>query len=100
MTAVNVSLKDQLTLSISVAVGSALVSPSSFPHDAFQQSLFKIFVKANGPVCDSVSVVMAEPYFCHWINRLLRFMVTLAWIMGKPLSLLTDPFESLVSVVL
>ena len=26
-------------------------------------------------------------------------MVTLAWIIGKPLSLLTDPFESLVSVV-
>lgn len=56
MTAVNVSMKDQLTLSISVAVGSAL-----------QTALFVI-----------------------------PFMVTLAWIIGKPLSLLTDPFESLV----
>ncbi|KAF8896340.1 hypothetical protein BD779DRAFT_577402 [Infundibulicybe gibba] len=56
MTAVNVSVKDQLTLSISVAVGSTI-----------QTALFVI-----------------------------PLMVTLGWIMNKPLSLLMDPFESLV----
>ncbi|KIM80472.1 hypothetical protein PILCRDRAFT_822575 [Piloderma croceum F 1598] len=55
-TAVNVSVKDQLTLSVSVAVSSTI-----------QTALFVI-----------------------------PFMVTLAWAMGKPLSLLFDPFESVV----
>ncbi|TFK75224.1 hypothetical protein BDN72DRAFT_885999 [Pluteus cervinus] len=55
-TAVNVSVKDQLSLSISVAVGSTI-----------QTALFVI-----------------------------PSMVILAWTMGHPLSLLMDPFESLV----
>ena len=29
-------------------------------------------------------------------SKVIPFMVTLAWIMGKPLSLLFDPFESIV----
>ncbi|KAG6862556.1 hypothetical protein C0995_000104 [Termitomyces sp. Mi166 len=53
-TAVNVSVRDELTFSIGVAVGSAIYSE----FDA-------------------------------------RFIVTLAWAMGKPLSLLMDPFQSL-----
>ncbi|KAH0585191.1 hypothetical protein H2248_008443 [Termitomyces sp. 'cryptogamus'] len=56
MTAVNVSVKDELSFSIGVAVGSAI-----------QTALFVI-----------------------------PFIVTLAWAMGKPLSLLMDPFQSLV----
>ncbi|KAG6813419.1 hypothetical protein H0H92_011398 [Tricholoma furcatifolium] len=56
MTAVNVSVKDELTFSIGVAVGSAI-----------QTALFVI-----------------------------PFIVMLAWAMGKPLSLLMDPFQSLV----
>ncbi|KAJ7773311.1 Sodium/calcium exchanger protein-domain-containing protein [Mycena metata] len=56
MTAMNVSVKDELNFAISVAVGSTI-----------QTALFVI-----------------------------PFMVTLAWIMGKPLALLFDPFESLV----
>lgn len=56
ITAVNVSVKDQLTLSVSVAVGSAL-----------QTALFVI-----------------------------PFSVILGWITNKPLSLLMDPFQSLV----
>ncbi|KIK10351.1 hypothetical protein K443DRAFT_147283 [Laccaria amethystina LaAM-08-1] len=56
LTAVRVSVKDELTLSIGVAVGSTI-----------QTALFVI-----------------------------PFMVILAWIMGKPLSLLMDPFQSLV----
>ncbi|KAK0500355.1 Sodium/calcium exchanger protein-domain-containing protein [Armillaria luteobubalina] len=55
-TAINVSYRDQLNLSISVAVGSTI-----------QTALFVI-----------------------------PFMVTVAWIAGKPLALLFDPFESLV----
>ncbi|GLB40390.1 putative Ca(2) cation antiporter (CaCA) (TC 2.A.19) family protein [Lyophyllum shimeji] len=56
MTAVNVSVKGQLTLSISVAVGSSI-----------QTALFVI-----------------------------PSMVSLGWVLGKPLSLLMDPFQSLV----
>ncbi|KAG7451190.1 uncharacterized protein BT62DRAFT_990819 [Guyanagaster necrorhizus] len=55
-TAINVSYRDQLNLSISVAVGSTI-----------QTALFVI-----------------------------PLMVTVAWIGGKPLALLFDPFESLV----
>ncbi|KAG6856385.1 hypothetical protein H0H87_005082 [Tephrocybe sp. NHM501043] len=53
-TAVTVSVKDKLTLSLSVAVGSSI-----------QIALFVI-----------------------------PFIVTLAWIIGKPLTLLFDPYES------
>ncbi|KAF8656214.1 hypothetical protein AX16_002650 [Volvariella volvacea WC 439] len=55
-TAVTISVKDQMTLSIGVTIGSTI-----------QTALFVI-----------------------------PFMVTLAWTMGHPLSLLMDPFESLV----
>ncbi|KXN84724.1 Vacuolar calcium ion transporter [Leucoagaricus sp. SymC.cos] len=54
ITAVNVSVRDELTLSVSVAVGSSIVSGKAI------------------------------------------FMVILAWITHKPLSLLLDPFQSLV----
>ncbi|KAI0787930.1 Sodium/calcium exchanger protein-domain-containing protein [Fomes fomentarius] len=56
VTAVTVSVKDKLTLSLGVAVGSSI-----------QIALFVI-----------------------------PFIVTLGWIIGKPLSLLFDPFESIV----
>ncbi|KAI0649267.1 calcium/proton exchanger [Trametes meyenii] len=56
VTAVTVSVKDKLTLSLGVAVGSSI-----------QIALFVI-----------------------------PFIVTLGWIMGKPLSMLFDPFESIV----
>ncbi|KAI0091210.1 Sodium/calcium exchanger protein-domain-containing protein [Irpex rosettiformis] len=56
ITATNVSVEDQLTLSISVAVGSTI-----------QTALFVI-----------------------------PFMVLLGWVLGKPLALLFDPFESIV----
>ncbi|KAH7909495.1 Sodium/calcium exchanger protein-domain-containing protein [Hygrophoropsis aurantiaca] len=56
VTAINVSVKDQLSLSVSVAVGSTI-----------QLALFVI-----------------------------PFMVTLGWILDKPLALLFDPFESVV----
>jgi len=55
-TAVTVSVKDKLTLSLGVAVGSSI-----------QIALFVI-----------------------------PFIVTLGWILGKPLTLLFDPFESIV----
>ncbi|THH12715.1 hypothetical protein EW146_g7433 [Bondarzewia mesenterica] len=56
VTAVSVSVKDKLTLSLGVAVGSSI-----------QIALF-----------------------------VLPFIVTLGWMMGKPLTLLFDPFESIV----
>ncbi|KAG2035262.1 Sodium/calcium exchanger protein-domain-containing protein [Suillus americanus] len=56
VTAVNTSVKDQLNLSVSIAVGSSI-----------QTTLLVI-----------------------------PFMVTLGWIIGRPLALLFDPFESVV----
>ncbi|KAJ3574178.1 hypothetical protein NP233_g1936 [Leucocoprinus birnbaumii] len=56
ITAVNVSVRDELTLSVSVAVGSSI-----------QTALF-----------------------------VFPFMVILGWIINKPLSLLLDPYQSLV----
>ncbi|KAF8442497.1 hypothetical protein L210DRAFT_3644588 [Boletus edulis BED1] len=56
VTAMNVSVKDQLGLSVSVAVGSAI-----------QIALL-----------------------------IIPFMVTLGWLLNKPLALLFDPFESIV----
>ncbi|KAJ7104214.1 Sodium/calcium exchanger protein-domain-containing protein [Mycena belliarum] len=55
VTAVSVSVKDKLTLSLGVAVGSSI-----------QIALFVI-----------------------------PFIITLAWILGKPLTMLFDPFESI-----
>nr|AVR29897.1 putative calcium-hydrogen exchanger 5 [Ganoderma lucidum] len=70
VTAVTVSVKDKLTLSLGVAVGSSIVRPipPTLPH--FPRHQIALFV--------------------------IPFIVTLAWIMGKPLSLLFDPFESIV----
>jgi Ca2+:H+ antiporter len=59
VTAVNTSVKDQLNLSVSIAVGSSI-----------QTTLLVI-----------------------------PFMVTLGWIIGRPLALLFDPFESVVLYV-
>lgn len=74
ITATNVSVEDQLTLSISVAVGSTIVwltfcNLRFFAHTttAQQTALFVI-----------------------------PFMVLLGWVLDKPLALLFDPFESIV----
>ncbi|KAH9994793.1 Sodium/calcium exchanger protein-domain-containing protein [Russula vinacea] len=72
VTAVTVSVKDKITLSLGVAVGSSI-----------QIALFVI------------------PYVCVrrrgvLLTQLRSFMVTLGWILGKPLTLLFDPFESIV----
>lgn len=90
ITAVNVSVKDQLTLSISVAIGSALVRRSMLvsmpPTDAHL---------ANGTFLYSVRRTPSLRYPQADIN--IRCLVILAWIINKPLSLLMDPFQSLVS---
>ncbi|PPQ99158.1 hypothetical protein CVT24_009348 [Panaeolus cyanescens] len=72
MTAVSVSMKDKLNLSLGVAVGSSI-----------QIALFVI------PFVPSLNAVrlLAESS--------VRFIVVLAWILGKPLTLLFDPYESI-----
>jgi len=57
--------------------------------------LFDLFVVANCPFCDTVS---REANFSR-IRVLIvppSFIVTLGWIMDKPMSLLFDPYESIV----
>lgn len=85
--------------SISVAVGSTIVSSflsvPNLPYISINTSLFT----ANCSVCHSVSRPPNLDYSTWKADQLRRFsfMVTLAWAMGKPLALLFDPFESLVS---
>ena len=74
VSAITVSVKDKLTLSISIAVGSSIVS-------------------------------FLLPSWCCTINSLQSqqialfvtpFTIILGWIIGRPLTMLFDPFESIV----
>ncbi|KAG6872394.1 hypothetical protein C0995_010092 [Termitomyces sp. Mi166 len=73
VTAVTVSVKDKLTLSLSVAVGSSI-----------QIALFVI------PLV--ISYGLSE-YGTH-VSLYNSFIVTLSWMLGKPLTLLFDIYES------
>lgn len=79
VTAVNVSVKDKLTLSSAVAIGSTIVS-SRFLH------------------CESTITPSRTPSVGYAEQQLSLFviplMVIVAWITGYPLGLLFDPFES------
>jgi hypothetical protein len=66
-------------------------------HRAF--TIINTSIKANRLAAHPVRVVR-QMIFIIVTERPSRFMVTLAWTMGKPLSLLTDPFEALVSGIL
>jgi Ca2+:H+ antiporter len=91
VTAMRVSVRDELSLSISVAVGSTIVSLSI---DLIQRHT-ETPCLANRTICDPVcslwDLMMLELIFP-------RFMVLLAWVVNKPLTLLMDPFQSLVRV--
>ena len=72
------SVKDKLTLSLGVAVGSSIVraTPSY----------------TAPPVATNRYVYVTQQIALF----VIPFIVTLGWIIGKPLSLLFDPFESIV----
>ena len=76
ITAINVSVKDQLSLSISVAVGSTIVSRFC----VLRQSRFSL----NRTRAQQTALFV------------IPAMVILGWVLGKPLALLFDPFESVV----
>jgi len=90
-TAVRASLEDRLHLSLSVAIGSSIVR--SFPRHLL--SVIVDYYPANRALCYSVRFIThipspaVHPYSC-------RLIVILGWILGKPLSLLFDPLESVV----
>jgi len=91
-TAVKVSVKGKPTLSLGVAVGSSIVS--SFLQNGFycDSSLSsKLFSSCFRALCDCVPHLFQFIYLNGF-----RFIVTLGWIMGKPLTLLFDPLESIV----
>jgi Ca2+:H+ antiporter len=89
VTAINVSFKDQVSLSISVAVGSTIVSHCFAP---VVQETHTSWI-ANGTFCYTVR--MDGPRI-HRLIPIVRLMVTFGWLMQKPLALLFDPFESVV----
>ena len=74
VSAVTVSIKDKLTLSISVAVGSSIVS--SLLSGATQRNSFILI--------QQIALFV------------IPFTVVLGWIMGRPLTMLFDPFESII----
>ena len=98
LSAVKVSVKDELTLSVSVAVGSTIVRARVHLSKDISLSLFydTLFILANRSVCDTVCpfIIMIKSFF---LKLLSRFTVILAWITHKPLSLLMDPFQSMAS---
>ena len=70
-------MKDQLSLSISVAVGSTIVSEL---HKVALEMVFLL----NCPCIQQTALFV------------IPAMVILGWVLGKPLALLFDPFESVV----
>jgi Ca2+:H+ antiporter len=102
VTAVTVSVKDKLTLSLGVAVGSSIVSipcASTLPQSRLTVSC-SVPIKANRAICRSVSSHFSSiansyshPVFFYISTS---FIVILGWILQKPMSLLFDPFESIV----
>jgi Ca2+:H+ antiporter len=79
VTAVTVSVKDRLTLSLGVAVGSSIVSSLPSP----------IVSAAACNILDSLPLQQIALF-------VIPFIVTLGWIIGRPLTMLFDPFESIV----
>ena len=92
VTAVTVSIKDKLTLSLGVAVGSSIVRPCRILHPTRFDEIF--VYEANCAICHSVRSSIAFMVQC--LPTFYSFSVTLGWIIGKPLTLLFDPFESIV----
>jgi Ca2+:H+ antiporter len=76
LTAVTVSVKDKLTLSLGVAVGSSIVRHLPELH---RRALI-LFLHSSQQIALFI----------------IPFIVTLAWILGKPLTMLFDPYESIV----
>jgi hypothetical protein len=94
---INVSRKDRLTLSISVAVGSTIVSRPNVIESSRGLTIRKTN-PANCPLRNSVSkIVIRNGHVILMPFLLYSFMVILGWIFEKPLPLLFDPFESVVS---
>jgi Ca2+:H+ antiporter len=73
VTAVTVSVKDKLTLSLGVAVGSSIVSS----------------LLSNCSILDLLPLQQIALF-------VIPFIVTLGWMIGHPLTMLFDPFESIV----
>jgi hypothetical protein len=89
------SVKRNLKASLGAAVGSSIVCIGEYclPHQISTDSLS--LLTANCAFRDSVRTV----YGGHPGFELIpfhSFIVILGWILGKPLTLLFDPFESIV----
>ena len=74
-TAVTVSVKDKLTLSLGVAVGSSIVSSPSTPYPSTTNLLSSL---------QQIALFV------------IPFIIVLGWIIGRPITMLFDPFESIV----
>ncbi len=87
-------MKDKITLSLGVAVGSSIVSALTSIISTETDCPFRV---ANRALCYPVSAIHAGVGGRILIGLLsFRFIVTLGWWIDKPLTLLFDPFESIV----
>ncbi|KAK7044238.1 hypothetical protein VNI00_007960 [Paramarasmius palmivorus] len=108
VTAVTVSVKDKLSLSLGVAVGSSIVSVvlnfaytfaeftlrSKLHYSSFRTSYSYVFMAEYFDRFNRNTRTYARPAVTEATPH--RFIVTLGWIIGKPLTLLFDPYQSVV----
>ena len=79
VTAVTVSVKDKLTLSLGVAVGSSIVS--------------YLLPIASPVTCNALDLHSFHQQIALFV---IPFTIVLGWIIGRPITMLFDPFESIV----
>ena len=93
VTAVTVSVKDKLNLSIGVAVGSSIVGPVIV---YFTQKVTKrLYSKLLSSLFRMAQYNLFPMHILTVFFFFQRFIVTLGWILGKPLTLLFDPYQSI-----
>ena len=81
ITAVAVSVRDKLSLSVGVAVGISIVSPPP-------QACYFSFVTRS-----ILNLLLSIQQIALFV---IPFIVVLGWIIGRPMTMLFDPFESIV----
>lgn len=88
-----VSVKDKLNLSIGVAVGSSIVS---LVIVYFQKVTKRLYSKLLSSLFRMAQYILFPKHILTgFFFSLKRFIVTLGWILNKPLTLLFDPYESI-----
>lgn len=93
VTAITVSVKDKLMLSLSVAVGSSIVR---IRLSFFCRQYLRYLILLDSKLHSSLFRTFWWGVLMFQLTSLRSSLVILGWILGKPLTLLFDTFESIV----